>query len=78
MIFNILGYLGSLMILTSFILVTKQKWKPNAFWYLFVNLLGGLFLAIYQLKLEAYAGFALNLIFAMVALDGLIVLLKKK
>jgi hypothetical protein len=78
MIITALGYLGSLMILTSFVLVTKQKWKPTAFWYLFVNLLGGLFLAIYQLELEAYAGFALNLVFAMVALDGLIVLLKQK
>jgi lipid-A-disaccharide synthase-like uncharacterized protein len=78
MIYNILGYTGSLMILTSFILVTKQKWQPTAFWYLFINLLGGLFLAIYQLRLEAYAGFALNLVFAMVALDGLLLLLKKK
>lgn len=69
---DIFGYLGSFLILLAFIMVTRSKWSPQSKIYLFVSLIGALFLAGYQIRLGAYAGAILNIIFAGVAVWGLI------
>ena len=69
---NIGGYVGSILLVVSFLLVTRGKWKPQGKYYLFANLIGAVLLAIYQFWLGAYAGVLLNVIFVSVALWGII------
>ncbi|MDQ5953870.1 MAG: hypothetical protein QG562_569 [Patescibacteria group bacterium] len=69
---NIGGYIGSILLVVSFMLVTRGKWKPQSKYYLFANLIGATLLAIYQFWLGAYAGVLLNVVFASVALWGII------
>jgi uncharacterized membrane protein len=70
-IIQLLGYIGSILILISFIFVTRGKWKPQSKIYLFCNLIGALLLAIYQVWLGAYAGVLLNIVFASIAVLNL-------
>ena len=65
---NIGGYIGSILLVVSFLFVTRGKWKPQSKYYLFANLIGATLLAIYQFWLGAYAGVILNVAFANVAL----------
>lgn len=69
---NIVGYAGSLLILFSFIMVTRAKWQPQQTKYLLASFFGAMFLAVYQIWLGAYAGVLLNVVFAGVAVWGLI------
>ena len=72
LITQILGYVGSLLILLSFVCVTRGSWKPQSKRYLLTNFVGALLLAMYQITLDAYAGVLLNIVFAGVALGGLV------
>lgn len=69
-ILNIGGYVGSILLVVSFLLVTRGKWKPQSMYYLFANLFGALLLSMYQFWLGAYAGVLLNVVFVSVALWG--------
>lgn len=71
-IWNSIGYLGSLLILFSFIMVTRAKWQPQQTKYLVASFFGAMFLAVYQIWLGAYAGVLLNVVFAGVAVWGLV------
>lgn len=71
-IWNIIGYAGSLLILFSFFMVTRAKWQPQQTAYLLASMFGALFLAVYQIWLGAYAGVLLNVVFAFVAIWALI------
>lgn len=71
-VWNSIGYLGSLLILFSFIMVTRAKWQPQQTKYLLASFFGAMFLAVYQIWLGAYAGVLLNVVFAGVAVWGLV------
>lgn len=75
---NIVGYAGSLLILLAFIMVTRAKWKPQSFVYLIVSFFGAVFLALYQIKLGAFAGVLLNVVFAAVAVWGMATIVRSK
>lgn len=66
------GYIGSFLILLAFIMVTRTKWSPQSKIYLLVSLIGAALLAVYQIRLGAYAGALLNVVFAGVAIWGLV------
>lgn len=69
---NFIGYTGSILILLSFVMVTRSKWAPQSLAYLLVSLLGALLLAVYQIRLGAFAGVLLNVVFAGVAVWGIL------
>ena len=71
-IWDIIGYVGSLLIILGFFMVTRAKWAPQSFKYLIVSLIGSILLGLYQLHLKAYAGILLNIIFGLVAIWGII------
>jgi peptidoglycan/LPS O-acetylase OafA/YrhL len=75
---NIVGYAGSLLILLAFIMVTRAKWKPQSFIYLLVSFFGAVFLAVYQVKLGAFAGVLLNVVFAGVAVWGIVTIARSQ
>jgi len=69
---DIFGYIGSFLILLAFIMVTRTKWSPQSKIYLLVSLIGAVLLAVYQIRLGAYAGALLNIVFAGVAVWGIV------
>lgn len=67
MLITIAGYVGSVSIVVAFYMVSQRKWAPTSTAYLLTNFIGSGLLALYQLQLHAYAGVALNIIFAAVS-----------
>ncbi len=72
MIWNIIGYSGSILILFSFVMVTRAKWQAQQKRYLLVSLFGSILLTIYQLWLGAYAGVITSFVFSLVAVWSLV------
>lgn len=72
LVWNTIGYAGSILILFSFFMVTRAKWQPQQAKYLLASFFGAIFLAIYQIWLGAYAGVLLNIVFAAVAVWALV------
>jgi hypothetical protein len=72
MVWDIAGYIGSALLLISFFMVTRGQWSPKSYYYLFANLIGAGLLAFYQIRLGAYAGVFLNIIFILVAISGIL------
>ena len=70
-IINILGWIGSAALLLGYGLNSYQKIKSDSFLFLFLNILGGVFLIIYTAYLHAYANTLLNIIWVIVAIPAL-------
>lgn len=72
MIKNILGWLGALAILTAYFLITFGYITTASFLYLGLNLFGSIFVFIETFSKKDYQPFVLNLIWAVVALIGIL------
>lgn len=71
-IYNIVGFIGAVLILLGFYRTSIGKWKNKSFIYEFDNLVGALFVIIYQFHHKAYIGVVVNGIWAIVAFRGLL------
>ncbi len=69
---ELIGILGAIFILIGFYEVSAGKWDGKSYQFEIVNLLGGIFLAIYAVNKHAYANILLNTIFAAIALYAII------
>lgn len=65
---NILGWMGSIMYLLAYALVSAKKTQGDSVLYQSMNIIAGIFLVIYTLTLEAYATMALNAVWAIIGL----------
>ncbi len=70
-IYAVLGVFGALLILFGFYRTSVGKWTNRSFWYELDNVVGPLFLIVYQIHLRAYISVVLNAIWAIVAFRGL-------
>lgn len=75
--YNILGIIGAVLVLMGFYQTSVGKWKNKALVYKLVNLVGALFLVVYQLHLRAYISATVNIIWAIVAFRGLTPFIKR-
>ena len=76
---GIVQFVGALLILLAFYLVSKEKVKPISFAYLSINLVGASMLVLTSILPTASAGFLfLNTIWIIVAVTGLIKLAKNR
>lgn len=71
MIYNVIGFIGASCLLLGFYRISIGKWKNKSFWYELDNLVGAIFLIIYQLHLHAYISVVLNIVWATVAFKGI-------
>ena len=71
MVYSIFGIAGSLLILFGFYRVSTNKWTGKSFLYELDNLLGALFLFVYQAHHHAYITATLNVVWVVVALKGI-------
>jgi len=70
--YNTIGIVGAVLILVGFYRISIGKWTGKSFWYELDNLLGALFIVIYQLHYRVYISVILNVIWAVVAFQGII------
>ncbi len=70
--YNAVGVAGASCLLFGFYRISIGKWKNKSFWYEADNLVGAVFLIVYQMHLHAYISVVLNIIWTMVAFRGII------
>lgn len=71
MFYDIIGWLGMIMVLLPYILLSTNKIK-NGKLYQILNLLAGIFMAIGLFPKNAWFSFTLQIIWALVALISII------
>jgi hypothetical protein len=69
--YNFLGFIGAVLILMGFYRTSIGKWKNKSFIYEMDNLVGALFLIIYQAHYHAFISVIVNIIWAIIAFRGL-------
>ncbi|HVA11574.1 MAG TPA: hypothetical protein VNG32_05450 [Candidatus Dormibacteraeota bacterium] len=76
--FNILGIIGSLLILFGFYRISIGRWSGKSILYELDNLLGGVLLIIYQVHFRAYITVFLNVIWVVVAFKGVVSITERR
>ena len=69
--YNGVGVVGAVLILMGFYRTSIGKWKNKSFIYEMDNLVGALFLIMYQMHFHAYISVTVNVIWAIIAFRGL-------
>lgn len=77
LLIEILGWIGSIMLLTAYGLNSYQKINSNSLTFLLLNIIAGLFLVIYTLYKQAYANTFINVVWVIIAIPALYQLFKK-
>lgn len=77
-LFEIIGWAGSLGVVVAYGLNSYQKIKSDSYAFLLLNLIGGLFLIAYTAFKMAYASTFLNIVWVIIAVPALIKLIQKK
>lgn len=78
LLIDIIGWSGSVMVITAYGLNSYQKIKSDSFFFLLLNLVGGIFLIIYSVYYTAYANTFINVVWVLIAIPALIKLIGKK
>lgn len=78
LLYDIIGWVGSLGLLTAYGLNSYQKIKSNSYTFLLLNLFSGLCLIAYTLYYKTYANTFLNIVWVIVAIPALITLARKQ
>lgn len=77
-IFEIIGWIGSLAILVAYALNSYQKLRSDSLTFIILNLTGGLLLMAYTFYKDALANTFLNLVWVIVAVVALIKILTRR
>ena len=77
MIFDILGWIGTILVLVAYLLLSANK-ISNGKVYQLINLLAAIFMAIGLFPKNAWFSFALQIIWGVIAVIALIKLNKEK
>jgi Na+-transporting NADH:ubiquinone oxidoreductase subunit NqrB len=76
-IYNVLGMIGAAMLLFGFYRVNSGKWTNKSFAYELDNLVGAVLIIIYQVRYHAFVTVVVNAIWAIIALIGLVVFVRR-
>ena len=77
MIFDILGWIGMIMLLVSYILLSNNKIK-NGYLYQIINLLAAIFMGIGLYPKKAWFSFTLEIAWGLIAIITIIKLKNKE
>lgn len=75
---EVVGWIGSLAILTAYALNSYQKIRSDSTLFLLLNLAGGLLLMAYTYYKDAFANTFLNLVWVVVAVIALVKLYRRR
>lgn len=76
MIYEVIGWLGTLAILSAYFLVSTRKITPNSKQYQFLNLFGALGIIINSVIHQAIPSVGLNIVWLLIAVYALVKLKK--
>jgi hypothetical protein len=71
LVFNLVGLIGSLLLLFGFYRTSIGQWTGKSFWYELDNVVGAALIIVYQVHYHAYISVVLNFIWGVVAFRGL-------
>lgn len=74
---DILGWIGSVLLIAAYALNSYQKIKSDSFTFLVLNIVAGIFLIIYSWYYTAFANTFINIVWVIIAVPALIKLLRK-
>ena len=76
-VIDILGWIGSVAVITVYGLNSYQKISSNSYMFLILNLIGGIFLIIYSCYYTAFASTFINVVWVIIAIPALFRLFRK-
>jgi hypothetical protein len=76
-LYNVLGIAGAGMLLFGFYRINSGMWTNKSFWYELDNLVGAVLIIIYQVHYHAFVTVVLNAVWAVVALWGIVIFLRR-
>ena len=76
MIFNILGWIGMILVLVAYLLLSTEKIK-NGIIYQILNLVAALFMAIGLIPTKAWFSFTLQVAWGIIAVVSLIKIIER-
>ena len=71
MIIEIIGWIGTFLILTAYLLVSTERLKPKATAYILMNLFGAIFIGVNVFDNQAWPALALQIVWGAVAIISL-------
>ena len=77
MIFDVLGWIGMVLVLVAYALLSTNK-ISNGKLYQFINLIAALFMAIGLLPKNAWFSFVLQVAWGIIAIGSIIKIIKKE
>jgi len=69
---DLVGSLGAVLILVAYFMATTKRWQTHSVVYQASNLCGASFLILYSFSKAAYVNLAINVVWASVAIVGLV------
>ncbi|HNV30393.1 MAG TPA: hypothetical protein PKJ83_14710 [Cyclobacteriaceae bacterium] len=78
LLINILGWVGSIEVVTAYALNSSQKIKSDSITFQSLNLTGAIFLIINSLYKEAYPFTFINTVWAVIAVVAIVGIIRKK
>lgn len=72
MIMDVIGWIGSLLIVLMYGLNSYQKIRSDSLFYYLVNVIGGVCLIIYSVHKEAHPNTFINVVWVLIALPAII------
>jgi uncharacterized membrane protein YfhO len=67
-----IGICGAVLLLVAYFMATTKRWQTHTFKFQLSNLAAALLLATYNLAKMAYVNVAINVVWASVAIIGLV------
>lgn len=78
LLFDIIGWGGSIGLLLAYGLNSYQKIKSDSYTFLLLNLFSGICLIVYTVFYRTYANTFLNIVWVVIAIPAIIRLAQKK
>jgi uncharacterized membrane protein len=78
LLFDIIGWSGSVGLLLAYGLNSYQKIKSDSYTFLLLNLFSGIFLIAYTIFYKTYANTFLNIVWVIIAVPAIIRLARQK
>jgi hypothetical protein len=78
LLINILGWVGSIEVVTAYALNSSQKIKSDSITFQVLNLTGAVFLIINSVYKEAYPFTFINTVWAVIAVGAIVGIIRKK
>lgn len=77
LIIDILGWIGSVLLIAAYALNSYQKIKSDSYTFLLLNIVAGIFLIIYSWYYTAFANTFINVVWVIIAIPALIKVFRK-